>query len=93
MIEPEALMDSPYSSYFTGMFLAQCKVLGNRSVEDFIDEEQLITISEKTPLMEALVLMVHNRLINLPVLRDGKVVGVLRDRDLFLEIVCTVLGD
>lgn len=93
MVQPKALVDSPYSSYFTGMFLAQCKVLGDRPISDFIDTENISSIKENTPLMEALVLMTRHCLINLPVLRDGKVVGILRDRDLFLEIARNVLGE
>lgn len=93
MVQPEALASSPYSSYFTGMFLAQCKVLGDRPIKDYIDAEELVAIGEKTPLMEALVLMTRHCLINLPVLRDGQVVGILRDRDLFLEITRNVLGE
>jgi DNA-binding response OmpR family regulator len=93
MILPGALKQSAYSSYFTGMFLAQCKILGDKPLKDFLESEELVTIDEGTPLMEAVVLMTRHCLINLPVLREGKVVGILRDRDLFLEITRNVLGE
>ncbi len=93
MALPEALIDSPYSTYFTGMFLAQCKVLGDRPIGDFLDEDDIIFISERTPLMAAMVKMIRHCLINLPVLRDGNVVGILRDKDLFFEITRNVLGE
>lgn len=93
MLEPAYLRDSPYAGGYTGMFLARCKVFGDRPVGDFLDPDSLVAITESTPLMEALALMTKNRLINLPVLRGEEVVGVLRDRDLFLEVVRLVLGE
>jgi CBS domain-containing protein len=92
MVEPSFLRDSPYTTYFTGMFLAQCKTLADRPVGEFVKEEGLVTIGEYTPLMEAVALMARHGLINLPVLRDGKCVGMLRDSDLFHEALRLVLG-
>jgi DNA-binding response OmpR family regulator len=89
----EWLFNTPYRSFYTGMFLAQCKVLGDGVISDFIDEEKLLTITEHTPLIEATVLMAENNLINLPVTRDGRVVGILRDKDIFQEILHIALGD
>ena len=86
LLEPEALKDSPYSSYFTGMFLAQCKVFPVVNVEEILGDTAELCVAEDTPLMEATVLMVNNKLINLPVVKNGRLMGVLRDRDLFLEI-------
>lgn len=82
LILPSFLKESPYSSYFTGMFLAQCKLLGNQPINGFIRQE---TIDREAPLMEAVYLMATKRLINLPVVYNGTVVGVLRDKDLFFE--------
>ncbi len=93
MAAPEWMFDDSYRSFYTGMFLAQCKVIGERPVGDYIDVEDLITIHEHTPLIEAAVLMAENRLINLPVARDGQIVGILRDKDLFQEILHIVLGN
>lgn len=92
MIEPEFLRDSPYSSYFTGMFIAQCKIFGDKILGDFLDATEMISIAESTTLMEASVLMSRHRLINLPVMKDGKLVGILRDKDVFLEIYHIVVG-
>lgn len=86
MVLPDFLGASPYSSYFTGMFLAQCKVLGKRRILDLLDEGW-VWVTETTPLMEAIHIMVQHRLITLPVLRDGELVGVLRETDVVVEML------
>jgi len=81
---PPYIGDSPYATFFTGMFLAQCKVLGNRTIEELVSEQ--ITVDVEAPIMEAVHLMVEHHLINLPVMRDDELVGVLRGRDIILEV-------
>jgi len=78
------LEDSPYTTYFTGMFLAQCKVVGKRHLRELLGEN--ISVDADMPLMQAVHLMVNNYLINLPVMEGGKLVGILRERDVVLEI-------
>ncbi len=84
LVLPAFLRDSPYSSYFTGMFLAQCKTIGNLRVADLVDEPCYVTTD--TPLMEVVNLMVTESRINLPVRERGEVVGIVRDKDLLTEI-------
>jgi CheY-like chemotaxis protein len=84
LVLPSFLRDSPYSSYFTGMFLAQCKTIGNLRVADLVDEPCYVT--SDTPLMEVVNLMVTESRINLPVRDRGEVVGIIRDKDLLTEI-------
>ena len=84
LVLPAFLRDSPYSSYFTGMFLAQCKTVGNLRVADLVDEPCYVTTD--TPLMEVVNLMVTESRINLPVREHGEVVGIIRDKDLLTEI-------
>ncbi|MFH1811152.1 MAG: response regulator [Pseudomonadota bacterium] len=81
---PSFLRDSPYASFLTGMFLAQSKLMGNLPVREALGEKLVIDV--EAPLMEALHLMTSRCLINLPVVEAGQVVGVLRDKDLLLEI-------
>lgn len=81
---PPFLRDSPYASFFTGMFLAQCKTLQHHRVADVLRNGP--HVSENTPLMEAAHLMTSSALINLPVMREERLVGILRDKDLLLEI-------
>lgn len=82
------LEDSPYTTYFTGMFLAQTKVIGKHSLHDLITEPVAVSVND--PLMKAVHLMVQHHLINLPVMDGGRPVGILRERDLILEIARNV---
>ncbi|MBU1320387.1 MAG: response regulator [candidate division Zixibacteria bacterium] len=84
LLLPPYLGDSPYATYFTGMFLAQCKVLGSRRIEELVGDP--IVVEADAPIMEAIHLMVDNRLINLPVVKSGQLVGILRGRDVVLEV-------
>ncbi len=84
VVLPPFLGDSPYTTYFTGMFLAQCKVIGKRKLRELMGEN--VSVDQLAPLMEAVHLMVRHHLINLPVMAEGKLVGVLRERDIILEI-------
>ncbi len=85
---PPYIGDSPYATFFTGMFLAQCKILGNRTIEELVSEQ--ITIDIEAPLMEAVHLLVEHHLINLPVMRDDELVGILRGRDIILEVASSM---
>lgn len=88
LVVPPFLRDSPYASFFTGMFLAQCKVVGNEPVGALLEERHAVDI--EAPLLQAVHLIVSHRLINLPVFRDGELVGVLRDMDLLHEIAAMI---
>ena len=45
--------------------------------------EDVVTVTEDTPLEEAARVMADNRIGGLPVLRDGKLVGIITETDLF----------
>jgi acetoin utilization protein AcuB len=45
--------------------------------------KDVVTVTEDTPLEEAARVMADNRVGGLPVLRDGKVVGIITETDLF----------
>jgi DNA-binding response OmpR family regulator len=81
---PSFLVESPYSSYFTGMFLAQAKVVGRLPLREVLKTPP--TLDVDAPLMEAAYWLVSRRLSHLPILRDGKLVGILRPEDLYREI-------
>jgi len=83
LVLPSFLGDSPYSTFFTGMFLAQCKVVGNQNISRLVRKQIFIDID--APLMEAVHRLVEHKLINLPVMKDGELVGILRGRDIILE--------
>jgi DNA-binding response OmpR family regulator len=94
LIVPDYLLNSAYRSFFTGMFLAQCKILGEQLVGDVLDfeAEPVISIDTQTPLMEAAVLMADHHLEELPVIEDGKLVGLIRDVDVLRQMHKLVLG-
>lgn len=82
LLIPDALLDSPYASFFTGMLLAQSKVFGRKTIESLLREQ--ISVDVETPLMEAVHLLVEHKLINIPVLQGGRLVGILRGRDIII---------
>lgn len=77
-------LDDAYTSFFTGMFLAQCKLIGKRNINDIMGEQTSLNVL--SPLMEAVHLMAKDHLINLPIVIDGELVGILRERDIIFEI-------
>ncbi len=83
LIIPPFLSDSPYSSYFTGMFLAQVKVFGKQNISSLVKKQIFVDVN--APIMEAVHLLVEHKLINIPVLKDGELVGILRGRDIIVE--------
>lgn len=84
LVLPAFLEESPYTTFFTGMFLAQCKVSGNRDIRELLDK--FIYVNVHDPIMRAVHLMVHHHLINLAVMDGDELVGILRERDIVLEI-------
>nr|MBN2276457.1 response regulator [candidate division Zixibacteria bacterium] len=84
LLIPPSISHSPYASFFTGMFLAQCKVIGQRFIGDLVDDQAMVAVDAS--LMEAIHLMDEHHLINIAVMRDNELVGVLRGRDIILEV-------
>ena len=60
------------------------------TVQDVMTKE-VISIEEDTPLEEAALIMVDNKIGGLPVVRDGKPVGIITETDLF-KIFLELLG-
>ena len=83
LVIPPFLSDSPYASYFTGMFLAQAKVFATQDISSLVKKQ--VAVDVKAPIMEAIHLLVENKLINIPVTENGELVGILRGRDLIIE--------
>jgi len=84
LVLPKNLEGSPASGWSAGMFLAQCKLIGRRKLRELIAEP--VTVGLDAPLLEAVELMVQHRLISLPVTDGTRLCGVLRERDVILEI-------
>jgi CheY-like chemotaxis protein len=77
-------LETPYSSFFTGMFLAQAKVVGEIPIKEFIRTPTSIDVEQ--PLMEAAYLLASRRLSHLAVMSEGQLIGMLRPEDLYKEI-------
>lgn len=82
LIIPPFLKDSPYATFFTGMFLAQSKVIGKLNIGGLVKKQVFVDV--EAPVMEAVHLLVEHSLINIPVTKDGELVGVLRGRDILV---------
>jgi len=88
LVLPPFFTNLPYTSYYTGMFLAQCKLIGNRKIADLLEEP--VSVAVDAPLIEAVHLMVIHHLINLPVMGAGHLVGIIREKDIILEIAARI---
>ncbi len=67
------------------MFNKDVKLLAPKKIKDVMSEAPLI-IDGNSNLMEAAHMMVSNAVTRLCVEKDGEVVGVIRQQDLFFEI-------
>jgi len=63
---------------------------GNQVVENLM-ERRVITVTEYTPLENAARIMADHKIGSLPVVRDGKLVGIITQTDLF-KVFLELLG-
>jgi CheY-like chemotaxis protein len=84
----DALQYSPM--FWTGLFTSQARALVNKKIRDIMSEAPP-TIDEDANLMEVADMMFITRARRLGVTRKGKVVGVVREQDLFFEIARIVM--
>lgn len=86
-----AYLRLPQSSYFTGMFLAELKTLGQPTAGELLALQAQIPLD--TPMMEAVHLLVTRRLTSLAVMKKNTLVGLVTDQAIFGEIAASVTGD
>lgn len=65
-------------------------LLSKLTVEEVMTR-QVVTVTEDTPLEEAARIMADHKIGGLPVMRDGKLVGIITETDLF-KIFLELLG-
>jgi CBS domain-containing protein len=76
-----------------GMVESLAKNVADRKVEAVMSKD-VITVKEDDPLMECVDLMIKNNIKRMPVLdKDGKVTGMIYERDIFFAIVKAMLED
>jgi len=89
-LEPDYLKNSDYASFYTGMVIGQCRLESNLPVSKFMSPIQE-TISADATLIEALHRLGVTRYQSLPVVDNGKVIGILRAIDVFLEVTRLIM--
>jgi acetoin utilization protein AcuB len=79
--EREILHASP--SQATSLSMWELNYLVSRVTVDEIMTPEVITVDVDTPLEEAARIMAENKIGGLPVMRDGKLAGIVTETDLF----------
>jgi DNA-binding response OmpR family regulator len=84
--KPSMADSMQYSTMFwSGLFTTQTKTLVKKRIEDVMSEAPL-SVSEDTNLMEVANLLYTEKRRRMAVTRKGKVVGVVREQELFFEM-------
>jgi acetoin utilization protein AcuB len=87
--EKDLLYASP--SPATSLSIHELHYLVSKITVDEVMTRDVITVSEHTPLEEAARIMADSKIGGLPVMRDGKLVGIITESDLF-KIFTEILG-
>jgi acetoin utilization protein AcuB len=87
--ERDLLYASP--SPVTSLSIHELHYLVSKITVDEVMTRDVITVTEYTPLEEAARIMADNKIGGLPVVRDGKLVGIITESDLF-KIFTEILG-
>jgi len=61
----------------------------NKRVEELMSKP-LITINEETPAWDAFRIMLSRKIRRLPIEKDGKLIGIISERDLFRWVMLVV---
>ena len=78
-------------SFVTSLSVWEMHYLLSKITVKEVMTRDVITITENTPLEEAAHIMADNKIGGLPVLHDGRVVGIITETDLF-KIFLEMLG-
>lgn len=76
--------------FWTGLFISQAKALVKKKISDIMSDPPPM-IDEETNLMEIADMMYTQKARRLGVMHKGKVVGVVREQEIFFEIARIVL--
>lgn len=75
----------------TALSMWEMNHLLSKITVDKIMSKGVLTVTEDTPIEEAARIMVDNKIGGLPVLQDGKIVGIITETDLF-KIFLELMG-
>ncbi|MBW2708554.1 MAG: response regulator [Deltaproteobacteria bacterium] len=76
--------------FWSGLFTAQAKGLVGKKIKDVMSDAPL-SIDQNTLLMEIANLMFTEKTRRMAVTREGKVVGVVREQEIFFEMARIIL--
>ena len=89
--KPSMADSMQYSAMFwTGLFTTQAKGLVDKKIKDVMSDAPL-SVDEDTNLMEIANLLFNEKRRRLAVRRQGKVVGVVREQEIFFEMAKIIL--
>jgi acetoin utilization protein AcuB len=83
--EKELLYASP--SPVTSLSIHEIHYLMSKITVDEVMTKELVTVAEDTPIEEAALLMVDNKVGALPVMRGQQLVGIITETDLFKTFI------
>ena len=89
VLEKDLIYASPSAATTLSVFEVHT-LLAKLKVSDVMTEE-VITVTEDTPLEDAARIMADNNVGGLPVMRDGDLVGIITETDLF-KVFLEMLG-
>ena len=75
----------------TSLSIYEMHYLYSRITVDQVMTRKVITVDDKAPLEEAARIMVDNKVGGLPVMRDGKLVGLITETDIF-KVLMEMMG-
>jgi DNA-binding response OmpR family regulator len=78
--------------FWKGMFTSQTKALANMKIKDIMSEVPP-SVDEKANLMEVANMIYSQKVRRLIVTRQGSVVGIVREQELFFEMARIILED
>ena len=79
-----------FAECLPGMFAARSKLLSGLTAGEILGEQRFVDVA--APLMEAVTLMLVDGILDIPVIDEGELVGMLTDRSFLLEIRDLVSG-
>ncbi|MFZ5898964.1 MAG: HPP family protein [Bacillota bacterium] len=87
-LQPEFLVTDKWTLpvFWRGFLEAKCREEAYKKVREVMRPISFITIDAQDPITKAVHLMVSHGIQTLPVIEDGKVIGILRSREIFDEV-------
>ncbi len=76
--------------FWTGLFTTQVKALSQKKVREIMSDRPL-SVDHATNLMEAANLMFTSHIRRALVMEEGKIIGVIREQELFFEIANIII--